>query len=883
MIDRKRNSEFRIQKNFLNLKIPVLALLSFIFITMVQSQENHYNHGELNWHTLETEHFFVHYHNGEERTARTIAKIAEDIYGPVTSLYQHQPDQKVSFIIKDYDDYSNGAAYFYDNRIEIWAPALDFDLRGTHNWLRNVITHEFTHIIQIQTSMKFGRRFPGFYLQWLNYEEERRQDVLYGYPNTVVSYPISGFVIPSWFAEGVAQYNRPEMSYDYWDSHRDMILRMYALDGNMLSWSEMSVFGKTSLGNESSYNAGFALTKYISEKYGQDAIPAIAKNLSRTNMVTIDQAIERSIGKSGKDLYAEWKNHLTEDYHRRVEAILTNKIEGETIASEGFGNFYPSISPDGKKIAYTSNKQADYFGLSSLYVYDIETKKEEMIVAPVRSSLAWSPDGKKIYYSKITHENPNGSQISDLYVVDLDSKKETRLTYGWRAINPSLSSDGKHLCFAVGGDGTMNLAISDTLGKNYRRLTNYKNGEQVYLPKWSPNDTTIAFGFSYREEQDVATISMYDSTAEMVLTGTPDDRNPVFSSDGKYLYFVSDRTGIFNVYRMEISSKSIEQVTNVLGGTFMPSVDEKGRIAFSFYTSTGFKINYLTDPAGKDLSLSHYLKSDRIRQPEVKVDDTTSARNKFDWTSLRSYDDTKVFGGESRTYKNIFTSLSIIPFLRFDNYNTKSKGLDFLKPGLYFLSSDVIDKMNLFGGAAINHIFERDLFLIFEYRDRVIGLHQLGLDPTISFEIYNITRKRTDEKLVIVEKFEESQADITYSLLEFDLFFKQHLFSELDILSAGVSHSIYSTSVSAFIIQSSKLLVPASSDNYFKGTMLSLDWKVNAIVPSRTSEINPIGATLLLRYEYNIDRFNSDGKYEVSETGVNPVLNPFNFHRGEVR
>ena len=48
-----------------------------------------------------------------------------------------------------------------------------------------------------------------------------------------------------------------------------MILRSYALDGNMLSWDDMGVFGKTSLGNESSYNAGFALVDYIARTYGE--------------------------------------------------------------------------------------------------------------------------------------------------------------------------------------------------------------------------------------------------------------------------------------------------------------------------------------------------------------------------------------------------------------------------------------------------------------------------------------------------------------------------------------------------------------------------------------------------------------------------------------
>ncbi|RPI00879.1 MAG: hypothetical protein EHM64_16550, partial [Ignavibacteriae bacterium] len=82
------------------------------------SQED-YNHPELDWNTIETKHFLIHFHNGAERTGREIAKVAESIYGPITSMYGHEPDQRVSFIVRDHDDYSNGGAYFYDNKIVI--------------------------------------------------------------------------------------------------------------------------------------------------------------------------------------------------------------------------------------------------------------------------------------------------------------------------------------------------------------------------------------------------------------------------------------------------------------------------------------------------------------------------------------------------------------------------------------------------------------------------------------------------------------------------------------------------------------------------------------------------------------------------------------------
>ena len=67
-----------------------------------------YNHPELEWKTLETAHFSIHYHNGTENTARRAARVAETVYEPITSFYNFTPPEKTQIIIKDTDDYANG-------------------------------------------------------------------------------------------------------------------------------------------------------------------------------------------------------------------------------------------------------------------------------------------------------------------------------------------------------------------------------------------------------------------------------------------------------------------------------------------------------------------------------------------------------------------------------------------------------------------------------------------------------------------------------------------------------------------------------------------------------------------------------------------------------
>ncbi|MCJ7553489.1 MAG: biopolymer transporter Tol, partial [Ignavibacteriaceae bacterium] len=372
-------------------------------------------HPQLDWFTIKGKHVQVHFHDGAERTAKVIAKIADEIWDPLCSLYDYEPDV-VHYVVKDIDDYSNGATYFFDNKIEIWTSALDFDLRGTHNWLRNVISHEFTHLVQLQAGMKASRNLPAVFLQILSYEDERRPDILYGFPNVIVSYPFATINVPAWFAEGTAQYMRKEFNYDNWDTHRDMILRSYILDDNLLTWNEMGVFSKTSLGNESVYNLGFALTRFISQKYGEDKLRLITEALGNFGTFTIDAAFEKVLGKDGDQIYNEWKKFLTSDYTERTKAIKNNLVAGDTIASVGFGNFYPTFSKDGKKVLYISNKSADYFVSSGLYLYDIETKKEKVIATGVRSTFSWIDDERKILYSKISDDNPHWYNVHDLYV-----------------------------------------------------------------------------------------------------------------------------------------------------------------------------------------------------------------------------------------------------------------------------------------------------------------------------------------------------------------------------------------------------------------------------------------------------------------------------------
>ncbi len=851
--------------------LSILLVLSYV----VSGQINEY-YPEYKWYTIEGEHVSVHYHEGTEFTAKTIAKIGDEVWGPITSLYEYEPE-RVHYVIKDIDDYSNGATFFFDNKIEIWASALDFDLRGTHNWLRNVISHEFTHMVQIQALMKVGRRVPALYLQFLNYEEKRRPDILYGFPNVVVSYPLATLNIPAWFAEGTAQYMREEFNYDNWDTHRDMILRSYVLDGNMLTWNQMGVFGKTSLGNESVYNSGFALTKYISHKYGEDKLREITRSLAKWNHVTIDAAFEDVLGKDGIEIYNEWKAYLEADYGKRIADVQANEVKGEMIGKIGFGNFYPQFSEDGKKIYYISNKYADYF-MTSLFEYDIEKKEEKMIQKGVRSTVSKIPGTDKIIYSKLSEDNPKWTNINDLYVYDMSEEEETRITFGLRANNPVVSPDGKSIVFLFQKDGTTNLGKVDIDGKNFMPLTKFTDGVQVYHPAFTPDSKTVYFGHSYHEGRDIAKVNTDGTGFEFVLNEYYDERNALLKGDK--MYYSSDETGIFNIYCMDLKTGKKERLTNVTGGAFMPDIDENGNIAYAGYTSTGYKLFYLPSDDTKQVDdAKHY---ERFPNWPIGSKTMNGDMAKSDFKSFRDFKDKNIPAPEAIPYKGTFTDILFFPYIRVDNYTTSNNFLDRIKPGLFVTSTDMLNRYSIFAGASMNKRFERDLFLQFDYRNRLPLLFDIGLKPTLGVEIYSVSRK-SDQSLTFdpQDPSQDVTTEITYDLFEVDFVVKHKIFNPSNELDLRFIYSKYANTISSFTIPISGELYPTTSNDYLKGKHFRLTFTHSGKLPSRYSDINPIGREVELQYTYEMNDFNPEYVYDEDSGTLLQVFEGYDFHRLE--
>ena len=830
------------KQNIIALSFLVQFLL---FIPHCWTQSEEYNHPELEWFTIETKHFFVHFHNGTERTAKVVAKIAEEVYKPITSLYRFEPGSKYHFIIRDHDDYSNGAAFYYDNKLEIWAGALDFELRGSHNWLRNVVTHEFTHMIQLQSSRKITQRIPAFYFQAIGYENDRREDVLHGGPNVIASYPLAMTVMPGWFAEGVAQYQVPGLGYETWDSHRDMILRTAALDDRLLSYNELGVFGKNSLGNEKVYDHGYAFVSYLAKTYGVDTFRKVSQNMKSFFRFSLDGALKKATGKKARDLYFDWTNEIRSEYSQQTRDILENKIEGRLFESKGFGNLHPAWSPDGSKIAYLTNKDNDYLSQSSLVVKDVKTGKSEAISAGVRHSISWSPDGTRLAYANKSARSKGGSHYFDIYIYDFKKKKEIRQTKAQRSHSPNWSPDGTRLVFVSGKDGTKNLGVLDLESKQVGPLTTFQNGEQLSNPRWSPDGQSILFAKFISDGQDLLLLELASGEIKSILEGPFDSRDAVFSKDGTKIYFSWDKTGIFNIYSKQLETSETQQLTNVLGGAFMASVNQQGELAFANFTSDGYKISLLSKPVAIDESKSKYLahKNGAIKLALVRNSIPDSSLEKI---NIRNFDDSKVPDFEVKPYKNHYSPVSFLPRVMID-YGT-------VKVGSYLYSYDVLNKYGFLAGFAANSRFDYDLFALIDFRK---------LGPTLFLEAYNQVQntsvKVEDADELTLRELNEATDKFRYNLAEVDIGARFKL-SDSNSLRAAFVFSRYGA----------RLKLPSRSGlttinyTYFIGRDFSFKFSHRNLKRGVNATINPKGRTITLGYDREFNKFLRDFKTDTA-------------------
>lgn len=522
------------------------------------------------WRTLDTEHFQIHFHDGEEALAQRVAGTAERAHARLTPILGFAPRERTQVVVADDTDDANGMAtpLPYDTiRLNGVPPSARSELNDYRDWVQSLVDHEYVHILHLDHVGGFPAAFNEVFGKlWI--------------PNGL---------LPTWLVEGLAVLHEGGDA----DTGRnasalhEMYARAIVVDPH--GFPSLAVATHPSLDwpvGDVPYLLGGKLLELIQQRYGDAAIAGfVADQGSRIWPWAPSYAARRAFGEEFPQLWEELRRQLSARYELQLSEVRQRPVTRATrITSRGARVENPRWAPDGSFVAWLDHSLDERSGLRRA----APDGKEMGLAYPVDAtgSFALRSAGEAIVSrGEIWHEF---RYYEDLWRVDLATGEERRLTDGERATDPDVRPGGDVIVYvARTPGGEMELRRRRLDGRAGETLLR-RPGAQLYSPRLAPDGERIAFALHEGGRRDLA---LWENGA--VTRITDDDAlelDPAWSPDGRWLFFASDRGGIFNLYARG-DDGVIRQVTNVETGALEPAPSPDGKtLAFVGYTRDGYDL-----------------------------------------------------------------------------------------------------------------------------------------------------------------------------------------------------------------------------------------------------------------------------------------------------
>jgi Tol biopolymer transport system component len=537
--------------------------------------------------------------------------------------------------------------------------------------------------------------------------------------------------LPLWFIEGMAEY-----------------LSVGAVDPNTAMWMRDAVLQdklprikKLDDPKYFPYRWGQALWAYIAGRWGTERVAELLSASAAAG--DMDAVFQAQLGMTEEQLSKAWHEALKAAYKPiAAETAKAEDFANLLISSEGFGrdlNIAPVLSPDGNSLLFLSSRSL--FSID-LYLADARTGKVrrkvvETASSPHFSSLqfiysagAWQLDSKRFVFSGVSRGKPV------LVILDVDrAKVEREIEFPdlGEIYNPSWSPDSRFITFSASTGGFTDLFIYDLKTSTTKRMTNDPFAD--LQPNWAPDGKRIAFvtdRFSTNLDQlkyGNYRIALLDPATGRIESGGgfPEAKHisPQWSADSASIYFISDKNGIPNVYRLDMTTGEIAQSTNVYTGVSgitdsSPALSIaaiSNRMAFSLFKDGKYSIYTVDSP--RRLSMTS-----TISAAQAATLPPQQNRDGEGMMALRAVPVTLPSPGsfKEQDYKAKLSLDSVgQPYVAVgaDPYGTYAGG------GLSFSWSDMLGNYNLVSAFQINSSFSRSFSDIFSDSGAVVAFQNM--------------------------------------------------------------------------------------------------------------------------------------------------------------
>lgn len=536
----------------------------------------------MTWRTLQTEHFNIHFHQGEEALAEEFSHVVEDVYDEMTEEIQWTPRRRIEIVLVDRTDYANGYASTVPyNQIVLFAtaPTPDSTLAQYEDWPEMLFTHELTHILHLDANHGIVRAAR----------------------SVVGRIASTNQISPWWMVEGFATFQETRHSIGGRGRATvpDMIKRTAALEDAWPPLGNMDGFEPYLPGGNLRYLFGQDFIQYVADHQGEDvwtrwvhtygsSIPYVFS----LPPVAEDSPVwpaRRSFGRPIVPMYFDWKDAAFERYQTQADTVRADGpvTQGRMVSGGTASCSAPSFSPDGDTLVWSCY---DLKTGSAIWKADGEGYAREVLLQDRGANqFTWRSDSQAFVYSGI-HLVNRFNTWSDIYLHNLGANATMALTSGARARDPAFSPDGSRLLYVTNKSQQNQLQVM-TVDQRKTTLTANEDHTQYSTPRYSPDGRSIAVSMWRDGRTDLWILDPRGQPARRITQDLAIEADPVWSEDGKWLLFTSDRSGIPNVYAVDVATERLFQVTNVLTGASRAAIHPSGeRIAFQQYSQDGWDI-----------------------------------------------------------------------------------------------------------------------------------------------------------------------------------------------------------------------------------------------------------------------------------------------------
>ncbi|WP_121356111.1 TolB-like translocation protein [Flavisolibacter nicotianae] len=481
--------------------------------------------------------------------------------------------RKINILLHPNTTLANGYVALAPFRSEYYLlPGSNIFEFGTTPWSEELAVHEFRHVQQYSN---------------FNKGLSKAAHVVFGQQGQAL---FNAMAIPDWFFEGDAVHSETALTAQ----GRGRAPWFY--NGFKALWHEQRNYSWMKLRNGSlkdfvpnHYNLGYLLTNYGYLQYGAGFWGRVTDDAARFRglFYPFQKAVQKASGKPFKTFREEALAYYQHDVSTRRDQVQKR----ETVADYLFPQMIGVDSVLYVKTAYDR--------IPAFYLKD--RQGEHRIRQRNITNEDWLSyrNGIIAYTAYAVHPRWGLTDYSDIYLLDIHTREEKKLTSKGRYFTPDLGPDNETIIAVAYTDSADNeLRLLNREGAVLKTIRPAKKGELFVHPRFVTSQSIVVAVRHADATMSLQRLSLNDESktgkAETLVAPSSATLGYPFVAGSK-LYFVSSASGNDEIYSINLDDRlpaaGLQQLTSDITGNYFPSVFNDS-LWYSHFTSNGFRIGH---------------------------------------------------------------------------------------------------------------------------------------------------------------------------------------------------------------------------------------------------------------------------------------------------